>query len=98
MIQREDLEGGQRLRETSRNREAMYEPFRALASVASDRGLREFRAEDAVLVFVSLTFSPMTQRQTFMIALGRDLDDPGVREEHVDLVVSQMLHLLIGSV
>jgi hypothetical protein len=48
----------------------------------------------AVLVLVSLTFSPLTQRSTFMAVLGYDLDDPCTRRAHVRLVADQLLHLI----
>jgi hypothetical protein len=48
----------------------------------------------AVLLFVSLTFSPLTQRSTFMAVLGRDLAKPATRRRHVQLVADQLLHLV----
>jgi hypothetical protein len=56
--------------------------------------LGSFEVDDAVLVLVSLTFSPVSQESTFMAALGRALRDPAVRRKHVRLVVEQMLYML----
>lgn len=94
LLQHEDLAGGQQLRVTRRERNAISLGFEALQASAARRGLGSFRAADAVLVFVSLTFSPLTQQSTFMAVLGRDLNDPTVRRRHVQLVADQLLHLL----
>ena len=65
-----------------------------MRAIAGKRSLRRFDVDDAVLVLVSLTFSPLSQQSTFMAALGRDLRDSAVRRKHVGLVVGQMLQLL----
>lgn len=72
----------------------MEDTFRALRDLAPARGLRKFAVDDAVLVFVSLTFFPASQLSTFMVAVGRDLDVARVRRRHVKLVVGQLLPLL----
>lgn len=97
LLQREELSGGQRLRATPRHSRAMTDAFGAVRTVAPRRGLRSFRVDDAVLLFVSLTFSPLAQRSTFMAALGRDLSDPAARRHHVRFVVDQLLHLVEGA-
>jgi TetR/AcrR family transcriptional regulator len=94
LVQREDLSGGHHLRAATRESRAMTEAFAALRTVAPARGLRPFRVDDAVMLFVSLTFSPLTQRATFLAALNRDLQKPTVRQRHVAFVVDQLLHLL----
>ena len=94
LVQREDLSGGRRLQATPRESHAITEVFEALSGVAGKRGVGSFRVEDAVMLFVSLTFSPLTQRSTFMAALGRNLDDPTTLRQHVALVVDQLLHLV----
>jgi TetR/AcrR family transcriptional regulator len=96
LLQREDLSGGGRLRTARRDSTAMTDGFQALRAVARQRALRQFRVDEAVMVFISLTFSPLTQRSTFMASLGRDLDDPQTRRRHVALVVDQLLHLVAG--
>src|SRR5947209_8524497 len=90
----EELRGGEGLRLTRRQSSAMREALAAVRAVARKRSLRRFDVDDAVLVLVSLTFSPLSQQSTFMAALARDLRDPAVRRRHVRLVVEQMLHLL----
>jgi AcrR family transcriptional regulator len=94
LIQREDLSGGHHLRAATRDSRAMTEAFKALRGVAQARGLRLFRVDDAVMLFVSLTFSPLTQRATFLAALERDLENPAVRRRHVAFVVDQLQHLV----
>jgi TetR/AcrR family transcriptional regulator len=96
LLQHEDLAGGDHLAVTPRERNAMAEGFEALRRVAKQRGLRLFRVEDALLLFISLTFSPLTQRSTFMAVLGRDLDEPRTRRRHIELVADQLLHLVDG--
>jgi TetR/AcrR family transcriptional regulator len=93
LIQREELAGGSRLRSVPRESKAIEEAFEAVRSVAAERQSRAFSVADAVLVFVSLTFSPLTQRSTFMASLGRDLSEPKTRRAHVRLTVDQLLHL-----
>jgi len=96
LIQREQLDGGRRLLAVRRQSRAMADAFSSLRTVARMRGLRSFERDDAVLVCVSLTYSPLTQSATFLTALGRDLDDPRTRCRHVALVVDQLLALIEG--
>jgi AcrR family transcriptional regulator len=96
LLQHEDLSGGHRLRATPRERNAMALGFEALRRVARERGLAPFRVDDAVLLFVSLTFSPLTQQSTFMAVLGHDLGNPATRRRHVRFVADQLLHLVQG--
>lgn len=93
LLQREELDGGSRLRGVRRESQAIEEAFAAVRKVARRRGLRVFDPRQAVLVFVSLTYSPVAQRATFMAALDIDLDDPAARRRHVKLVVDQLLRL-----
>jgi TetR/AcrR family transcriptional regulator len=93
LIQREELAGGARLQSVPRESRAIEEAFEAVLSVAGKRELKAFSVADAVLVFISLTFSPMTQRSTFMVSLERDLNEPKARRAHVQLTVDQLLHL-----
>jgi AcrR family transcriptional regulator len=94
LLQREELAGAGRLREVPRDARAIEDAFQALRTVAPERGLRLFDVSDAVLLFVSLTFSPLAQRATFVASLGRDLEDPEARRGHVRLVSGQLSHLL----
>lgn len=97
LVQREELDGAERLREAPRESRAIEEAFRAVRRVATKRGLGTFRVSDAVLLFVSLTFSPLTQRATFMAALGRDFHKATTRRDHVSLTVDQLLHVVGAS-
>jgi AcrR family transcriptional regulator len=94
LIQREELDGGKRLLAVRRESRAMADAFTSLRKVARKRGLRAFDSDDAVLVCVSLTYSPLTQTGTFLTALGRNLDEPKTRRRHVALVVDQLLGLI----
>jgi AcrR family transcriptional regulator len=94
LLQREELAGARHLREAPRDSRAIEDAFQALRTVAPERGLRSFDVSDAVLLFISLTFSPLAQRSTFIASLGRDLEDSEGRRRHVRLVTSQLLHLL----
>lgn len=96
LLQHEDLAGGRHLAVTPREQNAMAQGFQALRKVANQRGLRPFRVDDALLLFISLTFSPLTQRSTFMAVLGHDLSEPRTRRRHVELVVDQLLYLIAG--
>jgi AcrR family transcriptional regulator len=90
----EELAGGRRLQEANKGSIALSDTFTRVRSVARRRGLASFRVDDAVLLFISLTFSPLTQQHTFLTTLGRDLSDPQVRKQHIKLAVDQMMHLL----
>jgi TetR/AcrR family transcriptional regulator len=94
LVQREDLSGGHHLRAAARDSRAMTDAFEALRKVAPARGVRPFKVDDAIMLFVSLTFSPLTQRATFLSSLERDIEDPAVRRRHVAFVVDQLLHLV----
>lgn len=94
LLEWEELAGGHRLRAAPRASRAVADAFTALRGAVTSRGLRAFSVDDAVFVFVSLTFSPLTQRSTFMVALRRDLGDPATMDQHVALVVGQLLHLV----
>jgi TetR/AcrR family transcriptional regulator len=94
LIVREELRGGAGLRRAQRESTAMREALAAVRAIARKRSLRGFDVDDALLVLVSLTFSPLSQQSTFMAALGRDLRDAAVRRRHIRLVVAQMLQLL----
>jgi TetR/AcrR family transcriptional regulator len=94
LIQREEFDGATRLRAVPRESMALDEAFGAVRSVGPERGIRPFDVEDAVLLFVALTFLPVALRDTFMASLGRDLGDEKVRRAHTELVVDQLLRLL----
>jgi AcrR family transcriptional regulator len=90
----EELAGGRRLKEVNQGSTALSDAFTQVRSVARQRGLASFPVEDAVLLFISLAFSPLTQQHTFLATLGRDLGDPAVRRRHIKMAVDQMMHLL----
>jgi TetR/AcrR family transcriptional regulator len=89
----EELAGGKRLQEAERKSTALADAFSQVRSVARARALGSFRVEDAVLLFITLTFSPLAHRHTFLTSLGRDLTDPPTRRRHIKFAVDQMMHL-----
>jgi AcrR family transcriptional regulator len=94
LVLQEELAGGSRLRDVPRESKAIEEAFEAVRSAAIKRGLRSFDVQEAVLVFVSLTFFPAAQRSTFLASLGMNLKDASTRQQHVELVVAQLLCLI----
>lgn len=94
LVLQEELAGASRLRSVPRESKAIEEAFESVRSAASDRGLRTFDVQEAVLVFVSLTFFPATHQSTFMASIGKDLEDASTRRQHVELVVTQLLCLI----
>lgn len=90
LLQREELDGGKRLARTPRAAKAVREAFVELREQADSRGVGAFDVAQAVVLFVSLTFSPLAQRNTFMASLSIDLDEPAERARHVEFVVSQL--------
>jgi TetR/AcrR family transcriptional regulator len=96
LIVREELARAERLRSARRASTAMHDAFAAVRAVARRRGLRPFDVDDAVLLYVALTFMPVAHRATVMASLGRDLGDPAVRRRHVRFVVAQVMQLVGG--
>lgn len=94
LVQREELAGGGRLGDVDRESTAIRDAFEALRSVSGKHGVGLFEVDDAVLVCVSLTYSPLAQRATFMAAIGRDLADPETMKSHIALVADQLLALV----
>ena len=95
LLVRDDLAGGERLRATPRRSTAMHDAFAAVSAVGGGRGLRGFDVDDVVLVLVSLTFTPLALRSTFMASLGRDLTHAATRRRHVELVADRVLSMLV---
>ena len=89
----EELAGGKRLQEAGRSSTALADAFSKVRSIARQRGLASFRVDDAVLLFISLTFSPLAHRHTFLTSLGHDLTEPPTRRRHIKFAVEQMMHL-----
>lgn len=93
----EELAGGRRLHEAQRRSTALEDAFSQVRSVARQRGLSTFAVQDAVLLFISLTFLPLSHQHTFLASQGRDLTDPQTRKRHIKLAVEQMMHLFGAS-
>ena len=91
----EDLGGGARLRDARPTASAvMTDAFTAVRRAGRRRGTAPFAVDDAVLLFVALTFSLRANHDTFLAGMGRDLTDPATQRRHVKLVVDQLTHLV----
>jgi AcrR family transcriptional regulator len=91
----EDLGGGARLRDTRPTASAvMSDAFTAVRRAGRRRGTAPFAVDDAVLLFVALTFSLRANHDTFLAGMGRDLADPATQRRHVKLTVDQLTHLV----
>jgi hypothetical protein len=96
LVLREELAGGRSLRARTVSSTAMLDAFGAVRRVAPHRGLRSFEVDDAILIFITLTFAPMSLRRTLMTSLGRDLSSRAGRRRQAALAVEQLMHLLTG--
>jgi AcrR family transcriptional regulator len=96
LIMREELSGGASIRSRQRRSAPMEDAFAALRSAGAGRGLSEFAVEDALLLFIALTFAPMSFSNTLMRAVRRELRKPAARKRQVKLAVSELMHLLTG--
>jgi AcrR family transcriptional regulator len=91
----EDLAGGARLRDTRPTASSiMADAFADVRRAGRRRGTAPFAVDDAVLLFVALTFSLRANHDTFLAGMGRDLADPATRRRHVRLAVDQLTHLV----
>jgi hypothetical protein len=90
----EELAGGKRLRAARRTSTALNDAFTAVRKVAETRGLQSFDVGDAVLLWVSLTYAPLANSNTLLVAMKRDLTVAKVRRRHLDFAVGQMMFLL----
>ena len=97
LVMREELAGGKRMAARTEASTAMQDAFRALRRQAGRRGLSAFKVDDVVLLFVSLTFAPVSYRNTLMRAIDRDLTRPAAVRRHVKLVVGQLMHQLVNA-
>ncbi len=92
----EDLGGGARLRDARPTASSiMVDAFTAVRRAGRRRrSTAPFDPNDAVLLFVALTFSLRANHDTFLAGIGRDLTDPAAQQRHVKLTVDQLLHLV----
>jgi TetR/AcrR family transcriptional regulator len=94
LIMREELDGGTRLNAASRSSTGMRDAFRAVRRAGRRRGLRPFRVEEAVLLFVALTFAPFSYRNTLLRATGVDVTSPRARRQQARFAMDQLMHLI----
>jgi TetR/AcrR family transcriptional regulator len=96
LVMRDELTGGRSLRARRGRSTAMQDAFQAVRTASRRGGLRPFDVDDAVLVFIALTFAPLSYSNTWMRAARRDLRKRPDREHQVNLAVTQLMHLLTG--
>jgi len=94
LIMREELADGRRLRDASSSSTAIKDAFAAVRRAGPGRGIRPFRVEDAVLLFVALTFAPVSYRSTLLPTLGVELTTAAGIRRQTALAVEQLMHLL----
>jgi AcrR family transcriptional regulator len=94
LVMREELDGGNRLRRTSRSSTAMDDSFRALRRAGAKRGLRAFQVPEAVLLFVALTFAPFSYRRTLLQSVGLEVTSERGRRRQARLAAAQLMNLL----
>jgi AcrR family transcriptional regulator len=94
LIMREELDGGRRLSRASRSSTAIEDAFRALRRAGPARGLRPFAVREAVLLFVSLTFAPLSYRNTLLRSVGLELISERGRRRQARLAAAQLMNLV----
>jgi AcrR family transcriptional regulator len=96
LVIQEDLAGGRRMESRTAVSTAMHDAFAAVRAQAPNRGVREFDVDEAILVFVGLTFAPITLRHTLMRAVRRDLGRTAGRRRQAQLAADQLMRLMAG--
>jgi hypothetical protein len=72
----------------------MSDAFSAVRRAGRRRGVRAFEVEEAVLLFVSLTFAPFSYRHTLLRGLHREISSAPGRARQADLAACQLMTLL----
>jgi AcrR family transcriptional regulator len=91
LVMREELEAGSGIGAVSGSSTAITDAFRAIRRVGARRGIRSFRVEEAVLLFVCLTFGAVSYRRTLLPAQGVDIQSEQGMRRHARLVVEQVM-------
>ncbi len=94
LIMREELDGGRRLRRASHSSTAMEDAFRALRRGGTKRGLKTFQVQEAVLLFVSLTFAPISYRHTLLRSVDLEVSSERGRARQARLAAAQLMSLM----
>ena len=95
LVMQEELSGGGRMKHRAEPSTAMQDAFGALRRQGRRRGVQNFKVGEAILVFVGLTFTPVSYQHTLMPAVDRDLARPAARRQQVELTVDQLMHLIV---
>jgi AcrR family transcriptional regulator len=91
LVMREELEAASRIGAVSESSTAITDAFRAVRRVGARRGICSFRVEEAVLLFVCLTFGAVSYRRTLLPAQGVDVQSEQGMRRQAKLVVEQMM-------
>jgi AcrR family transcriptional regulator len=94
LVMQEELSGGHRMQARGEPSTAMQDGFEALRRAGRPRSLRAFNVGDAIILFIALTFAPVSYRNTLTRAVGREVERPAARREQVRLAVDQLMHFL----
>jgi AcrR family transcriptional regulator len=94
LVMREELEAGSRIGAVTGSSTAITDAFKAIRRVGARRGIRSFRVEEAVLLFVSLTFGAVSYRRTLLPAQGVDVQSEQGMRRQAKLAVEQMMFCL----
>jgi AcrR family transcriptional regulator len=94
LVMQEELNRGELMQRRAEPSTAMHDAFTALRRQGRRRGLSNFKVDDAILLFVGLTFTPASYSHTLMRAVERDLARPAARRRQVELAVDQLMHLI----
>lgn len=92
IIEREALDGGERLRGLHNQSTVMEDAFGALRRHARAHGLRRFDVAGAVITLVALGYMPVAHRDTLLRRHGLTLEDPRFVRSHKHEIVSALLH------
>ena len=91
LVMREELAGGSRLRAASGASTAISDAFAAVRRAGRRRGVRAFAVEEAVLLFVSLTFAPFSYRHTLLRGLNREISSAPGRARQAELAARPLM-------
>ncbi len=97
LIMRAELEHEGRLGTAGASSTAIRDAFAAVRQAGTRRGMRRFRVEEAVVLFVSLTFGPISYRRTLLPAQGVALESDADVRRHARLVAEVMIRVLAAE-
>jgi TetR/AcrR family transcriptional regulator len=97
LIEREAIEGAERLAATPHESTVIRDALTSLRRGARRHGLRQFDVPSVKLCLVALCFFPLAHRRTLLPAIGLDPNSPRFLAERRDAVLEVLLHLIRGD-